>query len=139
MDSINSIKSVQAQTIPASAEKPQDAPATGAQDAPVTEPCDEFAPLRPEPSIHSLKDYGNNIADSSKLGFAAGFIRTSEAVEKFMPSYDGLDHMGKHILCAIPPILAGVVGGMAGAGAGLVMGIFGKNIGTHMTGQTFQN
>jgi len=134
MDSLNSTRPVMAHNTPvapAAAEKPGITPEN--------QPRDEYAPLRPEPEIHSLKDYGKNIADSTTLGFVGGFIRTGEAVEKFMPSYDGLDHPGKHILCAIPPLLAGVVGGVAGAGAGLAMGIFGKNIGTHMTEKTLQS
>jgi len=132
MDSISS-KPVQTPYTPVATEKSE-----GTQ-APAAEPQDDFAPLRPEPDIHSLKDYGKNIVDSTGLGFAGGFIKTSSAVDKLMPHYDGLDHFGKHILAAIPPILAGVVGGIAGAGAGLAMGIVGKNIGTHMNQNTLQS
>ncbi len=129
MDTITTNRQVQAQFTPAPAEKPGNAP-TG---SPASEPHDEFTPLRPEPEIHSLKDYGSNIADSSKIGFAAGFCKVGGYVEQFMPSYDGLDHPGKHLLCAIPPILAGAIGGVAGAGVGLAMGLFGQNIGTHVS------
>ncbi len=131
MDSITTNKTVQANYTPAAIEKPEGTT--------TTEPQDTFVPIRPKPEIHSLKDYGNNMADSSKIGFAAGFIKTSSYVEHFMPSYDGLDHFGKHMLAAVPPIIAGVIGGAAGAGAGLVMGIFGRNIGTHISENSLQS
>jgi hypothetical protein len=130
MDQISKSTPVSVNYTPAATEKKEAAPATG--------PNDEFKPLRPEPDIHSFKDYRKNIADSSKLGFAAGFIKTGNFVEKFMPHFDGLDHPGKHILAAIPAILAGAIGGAAGAGAGCAMGLLGKNIGTHMTENTLQ-
>lgn len=94
---------------------------------------DEMKPLVPEPEIHNLKDYMKNIKSSAFAGAAGGFIKVSEFVDGFMPHYDGLDHPGKHILFAIPPILAGVAGGIAGCGVGLAFGVIGKNIGTHMS------
>ena len=102
-------------------------------------PYDEFAPLRTEPDIHSLGEYGKNIADSAGLGFAGGFIQASKPVEELMPSYDGQKHFGKHLLAAIPPLVAGVVGGIAGAGVGLALALVGKNIGTHMSEHTLQS
>lgn len=99
---------------------------------------DELKPLVPDPEIHGLKDYMKNMGLSAKLGAIGGAIKTGGFVNQFMPSYDGLDHPGKHILCAIPPILAGVVGGAVGGGVGLAFGIFGQNIGTHMTEETLR-
>ena len=99
---------------------------------------DEHKPLVPEPEIHGLKDYLKNMGTSAKLGALGGAIKTGEFVNGFMPSYDGLDHPGKHILCAIPPILAGAVGGVVGGGVGLAFGVFGKNIGTHMSEETLR-
>jgi hypothetical protein len=108
------------------------------KEAPEAGPKDEFKPLRPDPDINSLKDYGKNIKDSSMIGFAAGFIKTGNFVEQFMPSYDGLDHPGKHILAAIPPIVAGAVGGVFGAAVGFGLGLVGGNLGTHVSENIMQ-
>lgn len=97
---------------------------------------DEMKPLVPEPEIHNLKDYMKNMGLSVKAGALGGAIKTGEFVNQFMPSYDGLDHPGKHILCAIPPIIAGAIGGVVGGGVGLAFGVFGQNIGTHINANT---
>jgi len=99
---------------------------------------DEHKPLVPEPEIHGIKDYLKNMGSSTKFGVIGGAIKTGEFVNEFMPSYDGLDNLGMHLLCAIPPLIAGVAGGIVGGGVGLAFGVFGKNIGTHMTEQTIR-
>ncbi|MCD4783530.1 MAG: hypothetical protein K8T10_06835 [Candidatus Eremiobacteraeota bacterium] len=99
---------------------------------------DEHKPLVPEPEIHGIKDYLKNMRSSVKLGAIGGAIKTGEFVNGFMPSYDGLDNFGMHLLCAVPPIIAGVAGGIVGGGVGLVLGIVGKNIGAQMSEQTLR-
>jgi hypothetical protein len=76
--------------------------------------------------------YVDNLKHSTLGGFAAGFIKVGNAVEHVMPSYNGEDHMGLHLLCAVPPIVAGTVAGVFGGAAGLVMGLFGGNITNHI-------
>jgi hypothetical protein len=139
MNLLNSINSAQTQTMPAFAGKSQDRPAAGARDGSAGGPYDEFVPLRSEPSIHSLKDYGKNITDSLALGYVGGFVKTSKVAAKFWPGSDSLHNMRECMIDVIPPALVGFVGGVAGAGAALVLGVVGKNIGTHMTGHTLQN
>lgn len=72
--------------------------------------------------------YIDNLKHSSFAGFAAGFIKVSSAVNEFMPSVDGLDHTGLHILYALPPIVSGAVAGVFGGAAGFAVGLFGGNI-----------
>jgi len=83
-----------------------------------TEPKDNF----------EKSGYVDNLKNSSFVGFAAGFIKVSSAVEKFMPSVDGLDHTGLHILYALPAILSGAVAGVFGGAAGFAVGLFGGNM-----------
>ena len=92
-----------------------------------SEPKDGFEKSEP-------KDLGyvDNLKHSTLGGFAAGFIKVGNAVEHFMPSVDGLDHTGLHILCAVPSIVAGTVAGVFGGAAGFVMGVFGGNITNHV-------
>jgi len=91
------------------------------------EPKDGFEKSEP-------KDLGyvDNLKHSTLGGFAAGFIKVGGALEHIMPSVDGLDHTGLHILYAIPPIVGGTVAGVFGGAAGFVMGIFGGNITNHI-------
>jgi hypothetical protein len=83
-----------------------------------TEPKDNF----------EKSGYVDNLKNSSLAGFAAGFIKVGNAVDHFMPSVDGLDHTGLHILYAMPAIVSGTVAGVLGGAAGFVVGLFGGNI-----------
>ncbi len=92
-----------------------------------SEPADGFVKSDPKDS-----GYVDNLKHSTLGGFAAGFIKVGNAVEHFMPSVDGLDNPGLHILCAVPSIVAGTVAGVFGGAAGFVMGVFGGNITNHV-------
>ncbi|MEQ8169579.1 MAG: hypothetical protein ABRQ38_11850 [Candidatus Eremiobacterota bacterium] len=77
--------------------------------------------------------YIDNLKFSTLAGFTAGFIHVGKAVGHVMPSVDGLDHPGLHILYAMPSVVAGAVAGVFGGAAGFAMGLFGGNIMSHVT------
>jgi len=98
--------------------------------------------LRKEEAIAEQKDgfqqsnapqestgYGKNLLKSTIAGTLKGVFTVGEFVSHKLPSYDGLDHTGMHVLMAGISIGCGVCfGAIPGAIYGFTKGLFGGSV-----------
>ena len=89
------------------------------------EPADGFTPSAPEEKL----GYGKNLMKSTAAGALKGFFKVSEFVDEKLPSYDGLDHFGMHVLMAGIAMGCGAIGGVIpGAIYGFAKGLAGGTV-----------
>jgi len=92
-----------------------------------TEPKDGFKKCDENCGEHT--GYGENLLKSTVYGGLKGFGVVGNAVEKVLPSVDGLDHTGLHILFGSIAVGAGAIIGIPfGAVTGFAIGLFGGSV-----------
>jgi len=91
-----------------------------------TEPVDSFQQSN-APQEHG--GYGQNILKSTLAGTLKGVFTVGDFVSDKLPSYDGLDHTGMHVLMAGISIGCGVCfGAVPGAIYGFTKGLLGDPV-----------